>query len=205
MAPVVFPVSSSHLFSHKVVDSTTRAGHNVSQSSPTFSTSSSSSSLTLLSKSPSPTALPHIHEHLSTNVVDAPPTVSATSYIKLNNNTHTSVPTSLPDSTRVGNPYTVETQAPQPNNTGRVIGIVIGCIIGVLILGVIGWVYVRKVQQSQRKRRKGKGKVKKLKEKVKGKVKVKVKRRKHRKHRKHRKSEDKAAGDTGGEAPVAES
>lgn len=208
MAPVVLPILSSRLFSHKVANSTSSIKKHVSSPSVAFSASSSSSTFILssstpLSKSSIPTVLPYVfHERFSTIVVGSA-TTTYTSYIELNSNAVISEPTPLSDSTPIGDSYAVETQAPQPNNTGRDIGIVIGCIIGVLILGLIGWVYMMSAKQSQRKRRKRKGKEKELvKETVE--VKVKVKRRKHKKHRKHRKTEEAVAGDTGGEAPAAE-
>ncbi|KAJ8068618.1 hypothetical protein OCU04_002325 [Sclerotinia nivalis] len=214
MAPIIFPSLSSHLFPTKVANFTSFTKKPFSQSFDTLPTSvSSSSSSTLLSKSPIPTVLPHLfHEKFSTIIVKAP-TTTYTSYIELNNNAIASGPTSLPDSTPIGDSFAVETEAPKPNNAGRDVGIVIGCIVGVLILGLVGWVYMMRAKQSQRKKKKGKGKEKgkeKEKEKVEKtvkksvKTKVKVKRRKHRKHRKHRKPEEGAAEDTGGQAPAAE-
>ncbi|KAB8300504.1 hypothetical protein EYC80_000669 [Monilinia laxa] len=192
MAPVVFPALSSHS-PHKNATSTLSIKQQVSQTSLISSSYFSSSAIS--SKPPALTAIPHLlHEQPST-IINGPPTTSYTSYIELKNNAFNAAPTSLPDSTSIGDPYLVEPQSSQSSNSGREIGIVIGCIIGVLILGLMGWVYMMKVKQSQRKRRKGKGKVK---------VKAQAKRRKHRKHREHKKTEEKAPDDTGGEGPAAE-
>ncbi|QSZ35633.1 hypothetical protein DSL72_008503 [Monilinia vaccinii-corymbosi] len=192
MAPVVFPVLFSHV-PHELANSTFSIKQRVSQTSPVFSASFSSS--TISSKPPVPTVTPYlIHQQFSTIIIGAP-TTSYTSYVELSNNAFNPPPTSLSDSKPIGDPYTVAAQAPQPSNSGRDIGIVTGCIVGVLILGLIGWVYMMKAKQSQRKRRKVKAKVE---------VKAQVKRRKHRKHRKHRKTEEKAPEDTGGDGAAAE-
>ncbi|KAF7917685.1 uncharacterized protein EAE98_010101 [Botrytis deweyae] len=207
MAPIAFSILSPRSFPNKVANSTSPIINLVTQSSAAFSAYTPSptafpASSTLPLESPIPTALPNVlREKFSTIIVDAP-TTTYTSYIELNDNAFASEPASLPDSTPIGDSYTVETQAPQPNNSGRDIGIVIGCIIGVLILGLIGWVYMMKAKSSQRKRRKGKGKEKEIvKETVK--VKVKVNKRKHRKHKKYRRTEVETAGGSGGEAPAA--
>ncbi|KAF7919279.1 hypothetical protein EAE99_008581 [Botrytis elliptica] len=207
MAPIALSILSPRSFPNKVANSTSPIINLVTQSSAAFSAYTPSptafpASSTLPLESPIPTALPDVlREKFSTIIVDAP-TTTYTSYIELNDNAFASEPASLPDSTPIGDSYTVETQAPQPNNSGRDIGIVIGCIIGVLILGLIGWVYMMKAKSSQRKRRKGKGKEKEIvKETVK--VKVKVNKRKHRKHKKHRRTEVETAGGSGGEAPAA--
>ncbi|KAF7893539.1 uncharacterized protein EAF02_001077 [Botrytis sinoallii] len=207
MAPIAFSILSPRSFPNKVANSTSPIINLVTQSSAAFSAYTPSptafaASSTLSLESPIPTALPDVlRENFSTIIVDAP-TTTYTSYIGINDNAFASEPASLPDSTPIGDSYTVETQAPQPNNSGRDIGIVIGCIIGVLILGLIGWVYMMKAKSSQRKRRKGKGKEKEIvKETVK--VKVKVNKRKHRKHKKHRRTEVETVGGSGGEAPAA--
>ncbi|KAF5879075.1 uncharacterized protein Bfra_006279 [Botrytis fragariae] len=207
MAPIAFSILSSRSYPNKAANSTSPIIKLVTQPSAAFSAYTLSptplptpSRLPL--KSPIPTALPNLlREQFSTIIVDAP-TTTYTSYIELNDNSFTSGPASLPDSTPISDSYAVETQAPQPNNSGRDIGIVIGCIIGVLIIGLIGWVYMMKAKRSQRKRRKGKGKEKEIvKETVK--VKVKVNKRKHRKHKKNRKTEAEIAGSPGGEVPAA--
>lgn len=207
MAPIAFSILSSRSFPNKVANVTSPFIKLLTQSSAAFSAYTPSPTplptfSTLLLESPIPTALPDLlREQFSTIIVDAPTTIY-TSYTELNNNAFASQHTYLPDSTPIGDSYAVETQAPQPNNSGRDIGIVIGCIIGVLILGLIGWVYMMKAKRSQRKRRKGKGKEKEIvKETVK--VKVKVNKRKHRKHKKHRKTEVEIVGGSGGEAPAA--
>ncbi|KAF7954779.1 uncharacterized protein EAE97_000038 [Botrytis byssoidea] len=207
MAPIDFSILSSRSFPNKVANSTSPIIKLVTQSSAAFSAYTPSptpllTSSTLPLESPILTALPDLlREQFSTIIVDAP-TTTYTSYIELNDNAFASEPASLPDSTPISDSYAVETQAPQPNNSGRDIGIVIGCIIGILILGLIGWVYMMKAKRSQRKRRKGKGKEKEIvKETVK--FKVKVNKRKHRKHKKHRKTEAKTARVSGGEAPAA--
>ena len=187
MAPIVLPTPSFLLFPHNAANSTSYIKQQVSQSSVAFPTSSSSSAPTSF-----PTVLPHLlHEQLLAIIVTAP-TMTYTSYTELNNNAPASQPASLPGSTPIGDSYTVETQAPQTNNAGRDIGIVIGLILGVLILGLIGWLYMLKARQGKRKRRKGKGKGKRRKH------------RKHRRHRKHRKTEEGAGENTGGEEPAAE-
>lgn len=96
---------------------------------------------------------------------------------------------------------TVEQQAPHPNNTGRDFGIMIGCVIGVIILGFIGWVYMLRARQHQRTRRK-----KKRKGKGKGKFEAKFGdgRKKHSRRRRRRVVGKKVVGGTVGEAPAAE-
>ncbi|KAG4027578.1 hypothetical protein MFRU_028g00010 [Monilinia fructicola] len=139
MAPVVFPALPSH-FPHKNANSTLSIKQQVSQPSPLFSSYFSSSAIS--SKSPALTAAPHLphllHEQ-SSNVINGTPTPTTTytSYIELKNNAFNAAPTSLPDSTSIGDPYLVEPQSAQSSNSGREIGIVIGCIIGVLILGLM--------------------------------------------------------------------
>ncbi|KAF7958037.1 hypothetical protein EAE96_003604 [Botrytis aclada] len=207
MAPIAFSILSSRSFPNKDANSTSPIIKVVNQSSAAGSAYTPSPTLlptpsTVPLESPTPTALPDVsREQFSTIIVGAP-TTTYTSYIELNDNAFTSEPASLSDSTPIGDSYAVETQAPQPNNSGRDIGIVIGCIIGVLILGLIGWVYMMKAKRSQRKRRKGKGREKEIvKETVE--FKVKVNKRKHRKHKKHRKTEAEPAGCSGGEAAAA--
>ncbi|KAM0136985.1 hypothetical protein ACHAP3_004323 [Botrytis cinerea] len=208
MAPITFPILSSRSLPNKIANSTSSIIKLVTQSSAAFSAHAPSlapvpPSSTLPSKSPISTALPDLfREQSSTIIVDAPTTTYA-SYIELNDNAFTSEPTALSDSTPIGDSYEIETQAPQPNNSGRDIGIVIGCIIGVLILGLIGWIYMMKAKRNPKKRRKGKEKEKEVVQET-VKVRVKANKRKHRKHKKHRKTEAETAGGSGGEAPAAE-
>ncbi|APA07635.1 hypothetical protein sscle_03g024050 [Sclerotinia sclerotiorum 1980 UF-70] len=157
MAPIILPNLSSHLFLTKVANSTSFTKKPFSQSFDTLPTSVSSPSTSiLLSKSPIPTVLPHLfHEKFSTIIVKAP-TTTYTSYTEVDNNAIASEPTALPDSTPVGDSVAVETDAPKPNNAGRDVGIVIGCIVGVVVLGLVGWVYMMRAQQRQRKRKRGK-------------------------------------------------
>lgn len=208
MAPITFPILSSRSLPNKIANSTSSIIKLVTQSSAAFSAHAPSlapvpPSSTLPSKSPISTAFPDLfREQSSTIIVDAPTTTYA-SYIELNDNAFTSEPTALSDSTSIGDSYEIETQAPQPNNSGRDIGIVIGCIIGVLILGLIGWIYMMKAKRNPKKRSKGKGKEKEVVQET-VKVRVKANKRKHRKHKKHRKTEAETAGGSGGEAPAAE-
>jgi len=180
MAPIVLSTPSFLLLPHNTANPTSYIKQHLSQSSVAFSTSSSSSAPTSF-----PIVLPHLlHEQFLTIIATAP-TTTYISYTELNNNALASQPASLPDSTPIGDSYTVETQAPQTNNAGRDIGIVIGLISGVLISGLIGWLYLLKRRQGKGKRRKGK-------------------RRKRRRHRKHKKTEEGADGKTGEEVSAAE-
>jgi magnesium-transporting ATPase (P-type) len=94
-----------------------------------------------------PTLSHLIREQFITIIVSAP-TRTYTSYVEL-------MTSSLPSSSLNSDndtSYTIATQPPRTSETGRVAGIVLGCVLGMMILAVLGYMYVFYRRWGKRKR-----------------------------------------------------